>query len=43
MQEIERAIDNMIRRGDISDDNIRQAVHEITDLYYGKRDAHGDH
>lgn len=41
-REVERAIDGLIRRGEISDDNIRAAVREITEVYYGKRVGDGD-
>jgi hypothetical protein len=43
MYDIERAIDRMIRQGDISDDNIREAVKEISEFYNRKRVGNGDH
>jgi len=41
--EIERAIDGLMRRGEVSDENISIAVREVTDLYYGKRVGNGNH
>lgn len=41
--EIERAIDRLMRRGEVSDQNIHDAVREVTELYYGKQVGNGDH
>ena len=39
---VEISIDQMMRRGEATDANIREAVRDITETYYGKRVGNGN-